>query len=104
MSKTQLFSKKRRENRSKFYTLSCWKRIRKNQLQKEPLCSHCYRVFRRIRKATVCDHEDPCWPETLEGFTRGPFNSLCRECHEEKSKTVDIPKMKRAELFSLKSF
>ena len=63
------------------YRTARWQRLRKAQLEKEPLCGYCaaqgYAVV-----ATVCDHIDghPSG-ETEEKFWSGPFQSLCQGCH-----------------------
>ena len=44
--------------------------------------------------AEVCDHI-VCTYRTWEEFIKGPFQSLCKQCHDEKSFMFDIPKMDR---------
>lgn len=95
MKEPKLFSAQRRSQRQGLYQTPVWRRIRSIQLRKQPLCVMCEEQ-RKLTPATVCDHIDPLWPATLEGLTRGPFQSLCRECHKEKS-FEDMGKMIRAE-------
>ena len=95
MDKDKLFSAERRALKRKLYGSGVWKRTRLIQLKKQPLCAMC-EVLGKRTPATICDHIDPLWPATLEGLTRGPFQSLCRECHKEKS-YEDLSKMIKAE-------
>ena len=91
----KLFTTDRRIKKSKLYGSGVWKRIRLIQLQKQPLCVMCGEQG-RLTPATVCDHVDCMWPATLDGLTRGPFQSLCKQCHNDKS-FEDVRKMARAE-------
>lgn len=103
MTEFDLYTPERRAQRAIFYTLPVWRRIRKVQLNQKPLCQMCEEEG-RLTPATVCDHADCMWPPTLEGFTKGPFNSLCHMCHGIKTKEVDLPRMRRAEKLKLRSF
>jgi hypothetical protein len=64
------------------YSTARWQRLRKGQLQAEPLCRYCLHTG-RVEPATVCDHVNghPAG-ETTEQFWAGPFQSLCRRCHD----------------------
>ena len=96
MNKTDnLFTADRRAKRQKLYHSVTWRRLRAVQLQKQPLCVMCEQQG-KITPASVCDHVDCMWPATLEGLTRGPFQSLCKQCHSDKS-FEDVRKMARAE-------
>jgi len=89
----KLFSKERREERSKYYHTKTWRNIRASQLRKSALCELCRKNYHKITVATVCDHIKP-W-ETLEEFKKGPFQSLCKPCHDLKSRDVDVPMLLR---------
>ena len=90
-----------RDQRLKFYNHRYWQRIRKFQLLKEPLCRLCADQGRQT-PANTCDHIDPLW-ETWNEFIRGPFQSLCSQCHNDKT-LDDIPKLKKKEKLKLRFF
>lgn len=99
MKQDKLFSAQRRAKRNKFYGTGIWKRIRKIQLQRSPLCVQCQKYGKQT-VATVCDHIDPSWDPSLESFVKGPFQSLCRECHQDKT-GEDYSKLKKAEMLKV---
>lgn len=92
---SNLYSKDRRALRQSFYAHRLWPRIRKIQLDKEPLCQICSKNGKQS-VAEVCDHIDPTW-ETFQDFIKGPFQSLCKPCHADKTACDDIPKMIKKE-------
>lgn len=74
------------------YNTKRWKFLRKEQLQREPLCK-IHKAQGKIIPATIADHVVPHkGDETL--FFRGDLQSLCKECHDsykqrlEKSGTI----------------
>ena len=95
MDEPKLFSAERRLQRRKLYSSGIWKRTRAKQIDEHPFCALCEKQGKRV-KATVCDHIDPFWPSTVEGLTAGPFQSLCRECHQWKI-SEDVHKMIKVE-------
>lgn len=62
------------------YDTARWKRIRKAQLQAEPLCRMCAEQG-KVTAATVCDHVKPHKGDE-ELFYGGPFQSLCKPHHD----------------------
>lgn len=60
----------------RLYSLARWKRTRKAQLDKQPLCEMCLKAG-RYTAATVCDHVRPETKLNPETFFVGPFQSLC---------------------------
>ena len=52
-------------------------------------------VPKRLTEATVCDHINPDW-DSWEDFVKGPFQSLCRICHDEKT-YLDLEIMRKKE-------
>lgn len=88
--KKVLFTKNRRESRVPWYKTSVWRKIRALQLKKKPLCEICL-AHKEFSRAVVCDHIDPTW-ETWNDFIKGPFQSLCHQCHKEKTRE-DIGEM-----------
>lgn len=57
-----------------------WRRLRQQQLQAEPLCRTCDEVG-VITPATICDHVEPHRGDPVK-FWAGPFQSLCKPCHD----------------------
>ena len=96
-----LFSKNRRVQRQRFYNHRIWKQIRKIQLSKRPLCESCQKNCKQS-VATVCDHKNPLWNNWTE-FIKGPFQSLCEDCHNEKTKTEDYSKLIKAEKLKIQT-
>ena len=96
-----------RDLKQKFYNNPVWKQIRRIQLSKYPLCAICEKSCKRT-VATVCDHIEPLkWDDkskAWELFIKGPFQSLCKQCHDDKTYLSDIPKLKRAQKLKLDFF
>jgi|SRR5262245_22407811 len=70
-----------------WYGLSRWRKQRRYQLQKEPLCRMCA-AEGRIVAAEVVDHikhHEGDWNE----FWLGELQSLCRNCHESRKRTIE---------------
>ncbi len=70
-----------------WYRLSRWQKLRARQLAKEPLCAFC-RKRGRVEPATVCDHVTPHRGNEVL-FWGGPFQSLCRTCHNVDKKLIE---------------
>lgn len=77
----------------KLYGTARWKRTRKAQLDKQPLCEHCLTAG-RYTPATVCDHVDPKTKLDPETFFEGPFQSLCDDprwrCHSSVKQSEEV--------------
>ena len=103
----KLYSKERRIFKQKFYSHSVWRRIRKNQLSKYPLCAICEKDHKRT-PAVVCDHIEPLkWDDKDKAwdlFIKGPFQSLCKQCHDDKTALIDVPKLIKAERTKIEFF
>ena len=92
-----LFTPERREIRQKFYKTKQWRRLRAVQLRKAPLCEGCLKKRpKRLILANICDHLKPDW-ENFKQFLSGPFQSLCRQCHNDKTVNFDIPYLTKKE-------
>lgn len=70
----------------RLYGTQRWRRLAKKQVALEPLCAMCAKLD-RATEAEVCDHvnghpDD----ETEEQFWSGPFQSLCKGCHDGAKK------------------
>ena len=62
--------------------------IRSYQLSTHPLCA--YHLQRELYvEATVCHHANPADKDSPETFFRGPFESLCKGCHDSAGKKED---------------
>lgn len=72
---------------SRLYSTARWRRVRKDQLRKEPLCRACKRQG-IATPATVCDHVDPHKGDLLK-FWRGPFQSLCKNHHDSYKQQLE---------------
>ena len=73
---------------SHWYLSARWQRLRARQLQAEPLCVMCKALDSKDVVATVVDHIERHRGDP-EKFWRGPFQSLCRSCHEVRKKFVE---------------
>ena len=58
-----------------------WRRIRKRQLELEPLCRFCLAQGLPV-PATTVDHIEPHRGD-LDAFWRGKLQSLCSSCHSK---------------------
>ena len=70
-----------RQKSRRYHTGSAiWRRIRKAQLQRQPLCEHCL-AKGNTTPATVVDHIDGnSWNDTPENY-----QSLCKQHHDRKT-------------------
>jgi hypothetical protein len=60
----------------------------KHQLLEHPLCKYC--LGRGIvTPATICDHVEPHHGD-VNKFWLGPFQSLCKECHDSTKRFVEL--------------
>lgn len=91
----KLYTPERRKFREKYYKTKIWLKIRSIQLRKAPICEVCLSGHqKRLRLASVCDHKEG-WTD-WKSFVSGPFQSLCREHHQEKTHR-ELQKMRKAE-------
>ena len=68
----------------RLYSLARWRRIRDEQLEREPLCRFCLEADPPlVVEARVCDHVEPHRGD-VDAFWRGPFQSLCKTCHDSE--------------------
>lgn len=66
------------------YKSKAWAAIRARQLSREPLCAAC-KLQGFITQANHVDHVFPWAAIGGQAFTRNLFQSLCPECHGQKS-------------------
>lgn len=64
----------------RWYWTNRWRKIAKDQLQREPLCRMCL-AGGIITAATVCDHVERHQGDEHR-FYNGPMQSLCANCHD----------------------
>ena len=70
-----------------WYKLARWQAIRRDQLNREPLCVLC-QAAGRLTSATVCDHVERHGGDP-ERFWNGPFQSLCKPCHDRDKQRAE---------------
>lgn len=68
---------------SAWYAHRRWRRIRKQQLQREPLCRHCLERG-IVTPATEVDHIEPHKGDRHK-FWHGETQALCESCHSRKT-------------------
>ena len=70
-----------------WYQLERWRRIRRHQLRKTPLCEMCLKLG-RLERATIADHiieHEGDW----NLFWTGALQSLCAPCHNSRKRLVN---------------
>lgn len=71
-----------------WYNTARWRKLREMQLAEHPLCEECERKG-NVMPANECDHITPHnWNE--DAFWDGPFQSLCKPCHSQKTKREQL--------------
>ncbi len=73
---------------AELYSTARWQRIRRHQLQEHPLCKYCAETG-IVKPATICDHVEPHHGDVYK-FWSGPFQSLCKRCHDSASAQLRI--------------
>ena len=70
------------------YSSARWKALRAKQLQDHPLCAfHLKR--NKVVEASVVHHVNPKDKDDIATFFRGPFESLCKPCHDSAGQKED---------------
>lgn len=88
-----LVSNPYRERTKPWYGTARWQKLRKAQLSREPLCAYCLKQ-EVIEAATVCDHTEPHKGDE-DKFWTGPFQSLCKRCHDSTKQSEERTGRKR---------
>ena len=70
------------------YGTARWRAVRHDQLTRHPLCAYHLQREQYVA-ATVCHHVNPADKEKAETFFRGPFESLCKGCHDSAGQKED---------------
>lgn len=63
------------------YDRSEWKRLRREQLRREPFCVFC-RLVGRTAPAVIVDHIKPHRGDESLFFDAANLQSLCKSCHD----------------------
>ena len=71
-----------RNARGGAYNNRRWRRLRRRQLARQPLCERCLAVS-LVRPAEVVHHVEPHDGDRAK-FYLGKLESLCRDCHEKE--------------------
>ena len=80
----KLIQTEQRKDFNSMYQTPMWKSVRAGQLSKQPLCQSCL-VLGHIRSANHVDHLFPWSAISKTAFYLNIFQSLCHECHGNKS-------------------
>ena len=75
------------------YNTARWRRLRRQQLASSPLCVYSLED-EIVTEATVCDHVDPHKGDP-EKFWLGPFQSLCKRCHDSRKQREELGQAQR---------
>lgn len=72
----------------RLYKTSRWQRIREIVLAEQPLCRRCLRMD-TVEEATVVHHKDGGHKGDEDKFWAGPFEALCKSCHDRHGALED---------------
>ena len=72
----------------KLYNSIQWQQLRKQVLNKQPLCVECLKA-KRITPATVVDHIKPHKGNEKLFYDISNLQSLCKSCHDRKTAKED---------------
>jgi hypothetical protein len=72
----------------RWYGLLRWKKRRRAQLVKHPLCRMCLERQHLVTPATTVDHIEPHQGDRHK-FEYGELQSLCTECHDSIKRTIE---------------
>ena len=72
------------------YKSKRWARIKRAQAKAQPYCQECARLDppRLFTPMTIVDHVDRHGGDP-ERFFRGPFQSLCKPCHDSRKQSEE---------------
>ena len=74
----------KRKEFNDMYSNSAWRKFRTAQLSRQPLCQSCL-TGKHIKQAEVVDHLFSWNHLGKDAFYRNIFQSLCADCHADKS-------------------
>jgi 5-methylcytosine-specific restriction protein A len=70
-----------------WYKTARWQKLRRRQLDREPLCRMC-KDEGRVTPASICDHREPHRGDAAK-FWAGPFDSLCKPHHDSTKQSLE---------------
>jgi 5-methylcytosine-specific restriction protein A len=70
-----------------WYGQARWKRMRRAQLRREPLCAFCLKQGKLV-PAVVADHIEP-HRGNEQLFWHGELRSLCQSCHSGSKQQIE---------------
>lgn len=65
----------------RLYSTARWRRLREAYFAEQPLCERC-KQMEIIEEATVLHHKDGGHKGDETRFWSGPFEALCKPCHD----------------------
>lgn len=65
----------------RLYKTARWQRLRDSVLREQPLCERCLHM-EMVEPATVVHHKDGGHKGDEAKFWSGPFEALCKPCHD----------------------
>ncbi|MBT2771325.1 HNH endonuclease [Halomonas sp. ISL-60] len=78
-----------RERYGKLYNCSRWRKLRLQQLNKEPLCAYCILFDERYTQATVVDHVIPHKGNLELMYDPDNLQSLCKFHHDSYKQRLE---------------
>jgi len=72
----------------RLYYLARWRRIRRWVLAERPLCQRCEAKGRVVPATDV--HHNPPHGGDLDKFWSGPFEALCKRCHDGPARREEM--------------
>lgn len=72
----------------KLYKTARWQHFREWYLDQHPLCVHCL-LSETVELATVVHHADGGHKGNIQKFWDGPFEALCKPCHDRNGQLED---------------
>lgn len=72
----------------KLYKTARWQHFREYYLTVHPLCVNCL-FLEIVEPATVVHHADGGHKGDVQKFWDGPFEALCKECHDRHGQRED---------------
>ena len=73
----------------RWYNLPVWKKVRKLQLNKFPLCALCLKIGRET-PATVVDHIEPFKDDWDLFISADNLQSVCKSCHDAQKRMQEL--------------
>lgn len=78
-----------RERYHHLYNCTKWRKLRLQQLNKEPLCAYCIKFDDRYTQATVVDHIQAHQGDTKLMYDPKNLNSLCKFHHDSYKQRLE---------------